>query len=201
MTRRIAIAILLTVWAILIAAGIATYVTTRSVLLSNLDASIAERAAALPEITDETGSTYRNTSPTRADDNYIVRNTISQTLARVEDDRNRTAAPSPRPEILSAAFATMPDGQRFRTLTLKAYAKPTSAINDAGVVPVTIVFRASSERFHGVTRMLALTLIACGAAGGVLSALVAWLVARGALRPLRLTAEVIGAIDERALDR
>ena len=36
MTRRIAVAILLTVWAILIAAGVGTYLVTRSVLLANL---------------------------------------------------------------------------------------------------------------------------------------------------------------------
>jgi heavy metal sensor kinase len=201
MTRRIAVAILLTVWAILVAAGIATYLVTRSVLLANLDDSLIERAAALPEITDERGNTYRNTTPIRSDDSVIVRNTINQT-------RGRAASTTPRPEVLSAAFVTMPDGQRFRTLTLKAYAKPSTSttaneanVNAGEITPVTVFFRGSAERFDHLTRLLGLTLIGCVAGGGVLSALIAWLVARAALRPLRTTADVIGAIDDRALDR
>ena len=37
MTKRLAISMLLTVWAILIATGVTAYWTTRSVLLANLD--------------------------------------------------------------------------------------------------------------------------------------------------------------------
>lgn len=206
MTRRIAVAILLTVWAILIAAGIGTYLVTRSVLLANLDDSIVERAAALPQVTDATGRSYLRTSPLRADDQFIARNPINQTLTRLEPEQA-----SPRPEVLSAAFATVGDGQRFRTLTLKAYLKP-APVGPGGVegeagggssvaVPVTIVFRGSAKNFDRLMRLLAITLALCIVAGGVLSAGIAWLVARTALRPLHSTADVIGAIDDRALDR
>jgi len=47
MTRRIAAAILLTVWAMLIAGGLIAYFTTRSILLTDLDASLVSRALSL----------------------------------------------------------------------------------------------------------------------------------------------------------
>ncbi|MDB5295333.1 MAG: hypothetical protein JWO31_1316, partial [Phycisphaerales bacterium] len=50
MRRRIALVILLSVWATLLAAGAASYWTTRGVLLSDLDARLRARAAALPEL-------------------------------------------------------------------------------------------------------------------------------------------------------
>ena len=50
MTRRIVAAILLTVWAIVIAGGVTAYFVTRSVLLAELDALLVERAMAVPEV-------------------------------------------------------------------------------------------------------------------------------------------------------
>src|SRR3954469_3166652 len=108
MTRRIAIAILLTVWAILIAAGVSTYLVTRSVLLVNLDDAIVQRAKALPQITDPLGRHYRNTSPIRSDDRFIVRNMHNQTLRRVDDEAELSANAVPPPQIVNASFSTLP---------------------------------------------------------------------------------------------
>ena len=44
MTRRIAIAILFTVWTMLIVGGLIAYFTTRSILLANLDDTLANSA-------------------------------------------------------------------------------------------------------------------------------------------------------------
>ena len=45
MARRIAAAILLTVWAILVAGGVAAYWVTRAVLVGDLDATLTQRAS------------------------------------------------------------------------------------------------------------------------------------------------------------
>ena len=50
MTRRIALSILLTVWAMLIASGVTAYLTTREVLLRDLDDTLVAQASALPEL-------------------------------------------------------------------------------------------------------------------------------------------------------
>src|SRR5690242_356590 len=50
MTRRIALAILLTVWAILIAGCVTAYFSMRAVLIEQLDESIVAKARALPEL-------------------------------------------------------------------------------------------------------------------------------------------------------
>ena len=47
MARRIAAAILLTVWAILVAGGVAAYWVTRGVLVGDLDATLTQRATAV----------------------------------------------------------------------------------------------------------------------------------------------------------
>src|SRR3954468_22953710 len=50
MTRRITLAILLTVWAMLAAGGVAVYFSARPLLLAGLDAALVDEAANLPEL-------------------------------------------------------------------------------------------------------------------------------------------------------
>src|SRR3954452_17973032 len=50
MSRRITLAILLTVWAMLIAGGGVAYWTTRSLLLADLDEALVGQALARPEL-------------------------------------------------------------------------------------------------------------------------------------------------------
>ena len=52
MGRRIAAAILLTVWAILVAGGFSAYWATRAVLLADLDRALVDSARLLPQVTD-----------------------------------------------------------------------------------------------------------------------------------------------------
>ena len=49
-TRRIALAILLSCWLVLLAGGTASYVAVRRALLDELDASLVLRASSLPEV-------------------------------------------------------------------------------------------------------------------------------------------------------
>ena len=59
MTRRIALAILVTVWTILIVVGVGAYIAIRSVMLADLDASLLARALAQPQVMDKDGKATR----------------------------------------------------------------------------------------------------------------------------------------------
>src|SRR5689334_23213359 len=135
MTRRIAVTILLTVWAILLAGGVTTYLTIRAVLLKDLDASIAARAASLPQLLDENGRSISSTSLARRDDRYVIRNELGQTVARPLSGDGGTATANASlassssavtaamPRVARAGFADLPDGSRVRTVTLRAMGK------------------------------------------------------------------------------
>lgn len=194
-------AILLTVWTILLIAGTATYFTARTKLLAELDRALFDRAAALPEITDASGRRFiTQSAATRDDDRYIVRNELGQTIAR--PPARGDANDANRPTLLSRSFARAQDGTRSRTITLRAFGRPTDG-NDANVaaVPVTLTFRGSAAEFDSTMALLRWTLIGCGAAGGVIAAFAARRIATRCLSPLHQATDVIGLIDERALDR
>jgi signal transduction histidine kinase len=194
MTHRITLAILVTVWAILLASAVVAYLTTRAVLLASLDQSLIGRAASLPEIVDENGHSLSPVSSLRADDRYIVRNEIGQTFGRPTTGTTIHAAP----QLLHASFAPLPRGGRVRTVTLRALGKPAQG---GPPVPVTVTFSGSAGDFDRLLSHLGWSLCAVGAAGALLSATVARVVAKRCLRPLHAAAEVVGTIDERTLDR
>jgi signal transduction histidine kinase len=182
MTRRTALAILVTVWISLLVGGVAAYVTTRSVLLADLDAALVDRASSVPPILGEAQVT--NHDP---DDRYLVRNEFGRTIARPAPPQAVS-----RPQVIGATFATLGDGRRLRTLSVRA-------MRPAG--PVTMVYSGSADRFDAVLRQLAAALAVSGAVTGAAAAGVAVWVSHAALRPLRATADAIGAIDESKLDR
>jgi signal transduction histidine kinase len=194
MTRRITVAILLTVWAILLAGAVIAYVTTRSVLLANLDEALVSRAASLPMLVDEHGRSLAPVSAVRADDRYIVKNDVGRTVARPTTG----TAVYTRPELLHASFAPLPQGGRVRTVTLRALGRldPGSA-----PVPVTLTFSGSTAEFDQLLHRLGLALGVAGLVGAILSAFIAREVASRCLRPLHAAADVVGGIDERTLDR
>jgi signal transduction histidine kinase len=194
MTRRITVAILLTVWAILLASAIVAYVTTRSVLLRNLDESLVARAVSLPQIVDDQGRRLAPVSALRGDDRYIVRTDVGQTVGRPTTNPAVAAAP----QLLHAAFSPMPGGGRMRTVTLRALGTPAPG---ATPVPLTLAFSGSAAEFDRLLMQLAWALGAAGVIGALLSAAIARWVATRCLRPLRAAADVVGSIDERSLDR
>jgi signal transduction histidine kinase len=194
MTRRITVAILVTVWAILLAGGVVAYLTTRAVLLANLDESLVARAATLPQLVDDRGHTLAPASAVRADDRYIVRNEVGQTMGRP----TTAAAFDAAPVLLHASFASMPGGSRMRTVTLRAMGR---AVSGGDLIPVTVTFSGSAAEFDRLLDRLAWALGTAGVAGAVLSAWIARIVAIRCLRPLHAAAAVVGTIDEGSLDR
>src|SRR4051812_16995745 len=198
MTKRLTLAILATVWGTLVAAGATAYVTTRSVLLASLDASLVTRASALPELVDETGRPFPAGTPVQQDDRYVIRTEVGRTIGRPTSSTSTIAPASVQPAIVNAAFVSLPGGNRLRSVTLRAFTKASA---DQPPLPVTVTFSGSAAGFDSLLEELALALALCGALGGLSSAWIALRVARAALRPLRSTADVIGAIDERSLDR
>src|SRR4051812_2428014 len=115
MTRRIATAILVTVWAILVVGGCAAYWVTRSVLLADLDDSLLANVQALPQL----GGGRAGTLPATAhpEDRYLIRNAIGQTVG-IPANLAKPVADGPAPPH-TAAFATLADGQRVRRLSVR----------------------------------------------------------------------------------
>lgn len=190
MTRRIAVAILLTTWTALIVIGVATYLAARHVLLTNLDDSIVARASALPSALG-VAATANGSVP--AGDRYVIRSPSGRTLARPT-----TATAEATPAILGRAFTTLGDGTRMRTLTLAL--APNSARADSAK-PITITYSASAQQFDRLLNKLAIWLGVVGGACGLCAAGAAVILSRLSLRPLLQTADTIGTIDERQLAR
>jgi signal transduction histidine kinase len=193
MARRIAAAILLTVWAILVAGGLATYWVTRSVLVGDLDATLTLRARVVAD------AAARGERPERAaaadvaaaQDRYVVHNGLKQPIVRVADAEPDDPPAPPQ----SASFSRLGDGRLMRTVSV------TVAAPDAPGGSVTVAYSGPADRVGRVLSRLAATLTACGLAAGAAAAAVAVAVARAALRPLNDAADAIGQIDERRIDR
>jgi two-component system heavy metal sensor histidine kinase CusS len=188
MTSRLALSILLIVWATLIAGGTVAYLTTRTVLLADLDAALISRARSLPEL-----SGHAESSPSleeAAGDRYVISNHLGKTFGRLAESQS----PAPQPAVISSGNITLGDGTPGRRLTLRFTPRQ-------GGEPMTVVYTGSAVRVYRVLARLALALAVFGIAAGIAAAGVAILVSRHALRPLRTTAAVIGEIDERKLDR
>jgi heavy metal sensor kinase len=197
MTRRIALTILLSVWATLIAGGVVAYMTTRAALLADLDQTLLARAASLPEIVRTPGMPS-SLSGRDEQDRYVMKNDVGQTVSRPSPGEGG----SPRdasPRLVTGAFSRLGDGTRIRSVTVKALAHSAEA--GASPQPVTIIYSGSAEHFDHLLNRLAAALAVFGLIGGLATAYLAVKVSRAALRPLSTTAEVIGTIDERRLDR
>jgi signal transduction histidine kinase len=186
MTQRIAIAILLTVWAMLIAGGLVAYFTTRSVLLRNLDESLVARALSRAAQVNQASAIIGG--------RYVIKNELKQTIA---SDAGYDA--KYEPQLTSAQFSEA-DGVRYRTVTVRYFAVTPGDIGQ-DPKPFTETTSESAESFNALLRRLAWALGSFGIAGGLVSAFVALRVSRAALRPLANTAAQIGAIDESRLDR
>jgi len=189
-TRRIAIAILLTTWSALIVIGVGIYLATRHTLLTDLDESILARAVLLSGSIN--GSEKSAAASVPDGDRYIIRNSVGRTLARPTGSAEATA-----PVVVNRAFTTLADGGRLRTIVLNI----TSASTTQPSSTTTITYSASADRFDRLLNQLLLSLISVGAIAGIGASAAAVMLSRITLRPLRKTAQLIGEIDERRLDR
>src|SRR5690348_11382798 len=138
MTKRLAISMLLTVWAILIAAGVTAYWTTRSVIVSNMDESLVARATPIAE-----------------QGRYLVKNGPGQTVQRGAD-----AAPTRKAQLLRAAFVRLGDGQRVRTVSVRTWTPKPDGSQDER----TVTLSEPADKFDHLMNQLiiSLLLVGCG---------------------------------------
>ncbi|MGC4031147.1 MAG: HAMP domain-containing sensor histidine kinase [Tepidisphaeraceae bacterium] len=189
MTRRIIVAILASVWAMMLIGGFTAYFVTRSILVKELDARLLARAAALPEVAGRSGVLPYSS------DRYLIRTEHGQVLRQFE-----SMTPAVLPRVISANFVRLGDGGTYRSITVEFDPVHASATT-APSAPVTVVYSGSAEAFSQMMRRLAISLGAVGLVGGAIAAAVAAAASRTALRPLREVADVVGDIDEHNLSR
>ena len=191
MTRRIAIAILFTVWTMLIVGGLIAYFTTRSILLANLDDTLAN--SALTHASQERDATAEPPLHILRGDRYVTQNDLKQTVARPS-----TYPAGLEPRVIFARFSGSPE-QRLRTVTVKYFA--VSIGSESAPRSLTTTISRSAMEFDALMNRLSLTLTVFGMVAGLLAAGVAVRVSQSALRPLATTAQQVGTIDEQHLDR
>jgi signal transduction histidine kinase len=164
-------------------------------LLADLDASLLARALAQPQVMDQDGNRYLPVSPLLAEDRFIVKNEIQQTVVRSTPDAAH------EPQKVRAAFLDTPDGSRLRSVTVRAFAIPQGAEKGTAPQPVLLIFGGSAKHTDQLLNSLALSLSAAVLVGGVLAAAISRRVARKALRPLLVTADQVAQIDQSSLHR
>lgn len=200
MTRRIALAILLTVWAVLVAGCVVAYVTVRWALIDQLDRSLVNKASALPELARvrvRAGMATRPTRPAPADD--------SPRLDRYMIQAENGPIVSPpaggmvlsHVELLGGSFSQLADGTPLRNVVVRGEAR----LPEEGSMGVTVFYWSDASHLFRLLNRLAVAFWTFGLGAGLLAALVASRVSRAALRPLHDTADVIGEISPRNLDR
>lgn len=198
MRLRIAAAIVVCVAFTLLACGAAVYYAAQSVLLADLDESLLARAASRPELVDSTGAHSEADHPLELGDRYVIK-AAADHRTLFSSHRDRDSAPPAQVELVgSGEFGRLADGQVVRTVTVRGFARPAA---DQPPLPVIITFSGSTEHYFAMLRRLRWVVILGGIAGCAVAAGVAWVLAGAALRPLRATADVIGTIDERSLNR
>ncbi|MGN6368563.1 MAG: sensor histidine kinase [Phycisphaerae bacterium] len=192
MTRRIVIAILLSVALVLLLSDLLGYWAIRSVLLEDLDQTILARINTLPQLGSEsTASVAKDPN-----DRYVIENDLGQNLALPAGFSQQAQA---RRTVLRKDFTTVADGSRYRTLTVKTIAWNPQTKADS--IPVTVVYSASAAHFDQLLARLLGSLLVVNVLVASAAALVARWSSASALKPLKNTAEIIGTIDERHLDR
>lgn len=191
MTRRIALAILFTVWTMLIAGGMIAYFTTRSILLEDLDESL--KNSALTQAVQPRESTLDPPLRILRGDRTVTRNELNQTLARPA-----TLPAQYEPRLIFATFSGLAE-HRLRTVTVRYFAVASGSAVEPR--PFTTTLSRSAVEFDALMNRLALTLTAFGLLAGLITAGVSVFISRSALKPLAATAEQVGSIDERQLDR
>lgn len=178
----------------LIAGGGVAYWTTRTLLLADLDDALVGQALSRPELMPTARRPAGSPTALRGGgERYVIRNEVDGRQLRATG-----GAEGPQPELISAAFSAA-DGQRQRTVRVRAWMRPQS--EGGPPTPAMVTYSGSAEAFHHLMNRLALALGGCVLLGGAIAAAVAYRVSSAALRPLRRTAEAIGSIDERRLDR
>jgi signal transduction histidine kinase len=176
-TRRLTISILATLWAILIAGGVVAFFTTRSILVKDLDQTLLMQALI----------SAKSTYPAEFPD--LPAATDAWSLL-VDDRKPRPAARNvPAPQVLRAFFTDA----GHRSMTVRVFGLAGNSRD--------IIVRLPTDRYDSYMNTMLISLGGFILVTGVIVAGVARAIARTALKPLMSTAETIGAINERSLDR
>ena len=191
MTRRITWIILITVWATMIAAGVSAYLTTRAQMLNHLDHVLQDEMMDGVEHVHN-GRLYKTVGAAHQGD-----------IRQINTGRKRAY---PHAEPIRKTWFRSPDSPvRERSILAKVWAIPADAdpndLNVAAIPLPAVVHRREASEFDPLMNKVAVALVMTTLAGGVIAAVLARVVALTSLRPLRSTAEVIGTIDDRSLNR
>src|SRR5688572_24087607 len=149
MTRRIALAILFSAWAVVLLALVLIYLVTRQTVVAELDESIIARAMALPQLAGVSQQGGVGVLP--RGDRYVIRNELGQVIARPEGRLDNRAAPV----VTNRKFVSLADGGRLRSITL-SFALPASETRPERTV--TIVYSAGADAVDGLLRRMAILL-------------------------------------------
>ena len=200
MRRRLAAAILLTVWAMLIIGGGAVYLGVRSILINDLDSLLYARASALPELLHPAGFDLSRVPVYDWRDRYVIRQSAggggAVNTPATQSSRGSVEAVPP-PKLLDARFTTDANRQRWRTVILSAVA-PSSDLSRRQ--PVTLEYSGKTDRIDRLLERVATALLVFGVVAGALTAGVSLWVSRVVLRPLQSAARWLSSIDEQTLD-
>jgi heavy metal sensor kinase len=195
MTRRIALAILLTVWAVLVAGCVVAYATVRWALVEQLDQSLIAKASTVPELARVPAGLATRPAPPAVDarvDRYVIKADNGVTVSPAAGGLALKEVAS-----LGATFTTLADGTPVRNVMVRGVA----VTPDGRSVGLTIAYGGDASHLFRLLNRLATAFAAFGVAAGLLAAWVALAVSRAALRPLHETAAVIGGISPRDLHR
>ena len=120
MSRRITLAILLTVWAMLIAGGGVAYWTTRSLLLADLDDALVGQALSRPELLPTARRPAGRRRRLRDGERYVIQNAVDGRRSRAAARRGRAASR----ELIGASFSTRATASGSGPVTVRAWTRP-----------------------------------------------------------------------------
>ncbi len=184
MTRRIALAILICVWSMLLFGGVAAYFSVQSILIGDLDSLLYARAVALPELIQGGSFDPAHTPQYDWSDTYTIIH-----------DPTRPPGKYHKPVLLDARFTQSAKGIPERTLRIAA----TSHSRESGPIPVIVAYSGSIAHIDLLLRRIRWALFGFVAVASLVTAAVSIRVSRLVLRPLSSTASEIGTIDEQRL--
>src|SRR5690242_5881847 len=121
MTRRIALAILLTVWAVLVAGCVVAYATVRWALIQQLDQSLVNKASALPELARVRPGMA--TRPAPVDDSPQVDRYVIKAANGVTVSPAAGGMVLSQVESLGGSFSELADGTPMRNVVVRGVAR------------------------------------------------------------------------------
>ncbi len=163
--------------------------------MADLDDTILGRIASMKEI-ERPSSLPRLSPDTR--DRFVIQHIDKRIVTNTIGGWEGGASDVPAPAIVGAEFGEL-ENAPIRTLTVQAFERRQNPGDP--LVPVTVVYSASADHVQQLLRRLVISLFLFGLLAAVATAAVARSVARVTMRPLRDTADIIGAIDEKSLNR